>query len=350
MKRRGFTLVELLAVIAILAILVIIALPNVMNLFNRAKQNAFETEIKEIYKTAQQQWIADSMFNTQSRTYAKCSSETCPNKLDMSGRSELEYYIKLDKSGNVVRFYATDGTYQYSYKGNGLKVENISNIEQVSKIDEEEIIEISCSGIDKVIYPDGKDKSSVVTGDIVKIDTEEFYVIKHDGEDLILLSHYNLNVGIFKYNQSPEGIQSEKALGRTNDSNIGIVGFGGHYWENNVGEGLKYQGSYSHPNYPFVYDNNSKLYEYVENYKEYLESKGVEIKEARIMSYQEAYELGCVYNDCSNAPDFVIETSYYLGSAYNFGNIWMLFGSSCSLTYGASDYIFNFGVRPVIVI
>ncbi len=146
MKKKGFTLVELLAVIAILAILVIIALPNVMNLFNRAKQNAFETEIKEVFKTAQQQWIADSMFNTQEKEYANCKSG-CSNKLDMSGRSELEYYIKLDKSGNVVTYKVTDGTYQYSYTGTGLKIENISDVVQISKIDDEnDIISITCNG------------------------------------------------------------------------------------------------------------------------------------------------------------------------------------------------------------
>ena len=37
MKKRGFTLVELLAVIAILAILVLISLPNVVGMFNNAK-------------------------------------------------------------------------------------------------------------------------------------------------------------------------------------------------------------------------------------------------------------------------------------------------------------------------
>jgi len=52
-NKKGFTLVELLAVIAILAILVIIALPNVMGMFNQAKKNSFTTEVKEIYKVAQ---------------------------------------------------------------------------------------------------------------------------------------------------------------------------------------------------------------------------------------------------------------------------------------------------------
>ena len=35
----------------------------------------------------------------------------------------------------------------------------------------------------------------MVPGDIVKIDTEEFYVVKHDGDDLVLLTHYNLKGG-----------------------------------------------------------------------------------------------------------------------------------------------------------
>ncbi|NLC97314.1 MAG: prepilin-type N-terminal cleavage/methylation domain-containing protein, partial [Erysipelotrichaceae bacterium] len=44
--KKGFTLVELLAVIAILAILIIIALPNVLEMFNNAKKDVFVTEVK----------------------------------------------------------------------------------------------------------------------------------------------------------------------------------------------------------------------------------------------------------------------------------------------------------------
>ena len=97
---KGFTLVELLAVIAILAILVIIALPNVMSMFNQAKENSFKTEIKEIYKVAQQTWISDSMFDTKEKAYARTSSG-CANQLDLTGRQELEYFIKISKNGFV---------------------------------------------------------------------------------------------------------------------------------------------------------------------------------------------------------------------------------------------------------
>ena len=50
MNKKGFTLVELLAVIAILAILVLVAVPNVLGMFNKAKKDTFLTETKNIFK------------------------------------------------------------------------------------------------------------------------------------------------------------------------------------------------------------------------------------------------------------------------------------------------------------
>ena len=47
MNKKGFTLVELLAVIAILALLVIIALPNVLSMFNNAKKDLFYNRSKK---------------------------------------------------------------------------------------------------------------------------------------------------------------------------------------------------------------------------------------------------------------------------------------------------------------
>ena len=134
MKKKGFTLVELLAVIAILAILVIIALPNVMGMFRNAKKNSFATEVKEVFKTAQQQWMMDSMTNTNAITYGRgttdCTSTPDTNKvknhLDLSGRTELKYRITIAKSGAVTGIAATDGTYNYKKSGTSIKIEEIS--------------------------------------------------------------------------------------------------------------------------------------------------------------------------------------------------------------------------------
>ncbi len=145
MKKKGFTLVELLAVIAILAILVIIALPNVMGMFNTAKESSFTTELKQIYKVAQQQWMSDSMFTTGEKVYTRCNG--CNGEeLNLSGRTELEYYIKIDQSGKVVEFYATDGTYQFAYEGD-LLATNINGVEQVANLDKEDVFKIDNNGI-----------------------------------------------------------------------------------------------------------------------------------------------------------------------------------------------------------
>ncbi len=148
MKKKGFTLVELLAVIAILAILVIIALPNIMSLFNQAKQNSFESEVKNIYKSAQQEWMKDSMFDTQNIVYARCN-ENCSKKLQLSGREEIDYYIEVDKAGNIIKYYVTDGTYQYEYNGTGLKIEEIGNSKQVAKLESANILTVTCDGATK---------------------------------------------------------------------------------------------------------------------------------------------------------------------------------------------------------
>ena len=155
MKRNGFTLVELLAVIAILAILVIIALPNVMSMFNDAREKSFTTELKEVYKTAQQAWVSDSLLTTGEKVYSKKKDNSCSNPLDLSGRNNLEYYIRIAKSGAIQEFYATDGTYQYSFEGDGLTITDIKDVVQISKISDSNpkiSIECDCVNYD---FPNG---------------------------------------------------------------------------------------------------------------------------------------------------------------------------------------------------
>ncbi len=146
MNKKGFTLAELLAVIAILAILVLIAIPNVMQLYNESKKETFTTELKLIVKAARNQWMNESMFETNEKVYARCKSGTCPNQLNLSGRKELEYYVKMNKNGNITKLYATDGSYQYQYSGSGLKIEDIESVVEISKISMDNIVEISCFG------------------------------------------------------------------------------------------------------------------------------------------------------------------------------------------------------------
>ena len=64
MNKKGFTLVELLAVIAILAILVIIALPNVLKMYNTSKKNIFLVEVKDENKEIKSFTYSDVITKT----------------------------------------------------------------------------------------------------------------------------------------------------------------------------------------------------------------------------------------------------------------------------------------------
>ena len=104
MNKKGFTLVELLAVIAILAILVILALPNVIGMFNNAKKDIFLTEAKTIYKEVSRKYLTESM---KGNSISEISNSN--NKLDME--TDLTYNITLNSDGKVNHFQVGNDDY-----------------------------------------------------------------------------------------------------------------------------------------------------------------------------------------------------------------------------------------------
>ena len=124
MKKKGFTLVELLAVIAILAILVIIALPNVIGLFQSAQKNSFVNEVREVYRQASNQWLLDGM---QAGAEKKYSSKSGCTALQLTGRS-VKYNVTVNASGKITKL-EVDDTSKYKYSKTdttGIEITDIS--------------------------------------------------------------------------------------------------------------------------------------------------------------------------------------------------------------------------------
>ena len=125
-KKKGFTLVELLAVIAILAILVIIALPNVIKMYNNAKKSSFLTEAKEVFGESEKKFISDSISSSSSNGIYCRSKTDSINPLDLSGR-KINYYIKTDSSGNINAIVIWDEDRYVAKKGTKLEVESLDD-------------------------------------------------------------------------------------------------------------------------------------------------------------------------------------------------------------------------------
>ena len=103
-NKKGFTLVELLAVIAILAILVIIAMPNVLNMFMNAKKSSFVTEAQNVIKQVTNKYIDESLKGNHISTISNDN-----NPLDLSGN--IKYEIEIDSQGNVTSYIISNDSY-----------------------------------------------------------------------------------------------------------------------------------------------------------------------------------------------------------------------------------------------
>jgi len=116
MKKKGFTLVELLAVIAILAILIIFALPAVLRMYNKAKVDSFVNEARTLFRTAESQYMADSMNEELPAKYSyPCSASTCKS-LEMSGRKFTDYEVVFT-DGKVTKFKITNRDFNIDATG-----------------------------------------------------------------------------------------------------------------------------------------------------------------------------------------------------------------------------------------
>ena len=108
MKRKGFTLVEMLAVIAILGILVLLVLPNVLKNYRDAKKIAFIDEAKAVYTQATDKYVTEKTKGNKIGLIEKDgTNETHP--LALANAEDLSYTIRLDNNGQVTAFKLTNG-------------------------------------------------------------------------------------------------------------------------------------------------------------------------------------------------------------------------------------------------
>ena len=155
MKKKGFTLVELLAVIAILAILVIIALPNVMGMFNNAKKSSFETEIKNIIKYAGTEWMTSNGLSGAAHEVEFSTAATKISSLD--SRAQLKYYVKLDSTGKVKELFVQDGTFWYAKQDSDqIKPEKVVRKEKKTSANTGEGMPNVCGSGATITWTEGK--------------------------------------------------------------------------------------------------------------------------------------------------------------------------------------------------
>ena len=103
-NKKGFTLVELLAVIVVLAIIMIIAIPQVMDSMNAAKKNSFKIYAQKVLNTAITQHQAEAL--TLSGTPNNCYKVS---SLMGNGKGNYVGYVIVNNGTFTV--FIKDGSY-----------------------------------------------------------------------------------------------------------------------------------------------------------------------------------------------------------------------------------------------
>ena len=214
--------------------------------------------------------------------------------------------------------------------------------------------------------PSGRTKDNLQVGDEICLDadpTQCFNFIRYDNNDIVMLSKYNLNVGLNSKITATNKQDSDVRGYKSGMTTYGDVTFSTtNYWDD--GSGLKPEyGSDWYTNN--IYDatnykeapgaNNYSIAYYVEEYKTILTNLGATIKEARLLKYSEVIDssIGCNANDqtCPTTGDsaFITNTSFWLGSAYDSEYPWVVV-SAGNTSWRRFNNTGSSGVRPVMVI
>ena len=235
-------------------------------------------------------------------------------------------------------------------------------------------VQADSTAIDKPIVslPAGRTKDNLQVGDEICVHgttTECFNFIGYDGNNIKMLSKWNLKVGNiynsfgtktgeYSSTDAGYGLQSSEARGLVSGTSTfnGTVAFSEtSYWFDGSSLKSKYGLSYPADVYDTDYGDasgtNYSVAYYVENYKDTLETYGLTVQSARLLTYSEATDasIGCDSDSCPTSG-FITNTSFWLGSAYGSDSVWFVYSFGDFNYYDSYDSDSVIGVRPVVVI
>ncbi len=376
-NKKGFTLVELLAVIVILAIIMVIATISVNKTITKTRTQAFEKNMDVAVKNAKRILAIDGKLTTQS---LKESLDYDKNEYDYDvvELPEGGYLMRIisDESGkfkNVDFSEKSSNKYFYIENSDNQLGKNIIGL----KINSEGEFTKSFTELDEKVFKDDLISGCTVVNNANKKKYEVGYEISFCNDKI----YYNRE----KYEYVRGKSEDFYVIDNTKDtitllakSNLTMTGNSSHSIKNNFGVVVQsspefslygglikfadsgYWASDPSASYPMnVYEGNKLIKDEINLYINYLKASfNKNSIKGRLITYNELVNLDCPGGICTKSSDFnwlyaYGVNDYWTGSAYDSDGVYIVTKNAGKLGW-AKFWYFNrsypIGVRPVIEI
>ena len=203
MNKKGFTLIEILAVIIILGILLLIVVPSVSSYIESTRKSSYVQTIKEILKSA-----GANLTKSQMKSANRNTTYYIPNECIKTENGVAKSpYGEFDKAYVVVAW--ENNQYRFYWVGrdeSGVGVKDLKLIEEITESDIVSDIPSDYIKIDKKIgntesinLLDPKDCSTLIEIDMLNDVNKQFIYIFLIDIDTYFTYNIIVRVEVFKY-------------------------------------------------------------------------------------------------------------------------------------------------------
>ena len=240
------------------------------------------------------------------------TSSRCPSFMNPPFNNSSPYYwlgTVDSSSGKVAVIYYNDAINQSFLRFIDYNV-NYTAVRPVIVVPERQI-SMPWDSNKMAHLVDINNDSDYSIGDKIIIGEEEFYIVgrNFNKHELNILPKYNISYHYGNYVQSSDS------------SDVTFSSF--PYWSREYTPNIdNYQYTTDDSGYYYMYRDKygkavpeNNLTNYIENYVDYLQSTYlIHIKDAKLMSYSEAVNLGCSFDEENTCPEYMTNQSFWLGS------------------------------------
>ncbi len=124
MNKKGFTLVELLAVIVILALIMVFAVPQILNVMNDSKKKNFQLYAQRFMQSVSDYYQSKGLLNEQDKITTKYNGKIClrPQDIGVTATGSYQLFVAITPSDQIINgvnqtaynIYMTDGSFAYN--------------------------------------------------------------------------------------------------------------------------------------------------------------------------------------------------------------------------------------------